>query len=156
MSGDFRLRFPLWGSFGFICCVAFSLGCWVSIQYNLLEGCWEWILTQPWTQTLDNSILWLTWLIRLRTGISHLSISGILVHRCYISHCFYFLLFFMIVFSWSLFCAFVFMSLDSSFSNQKPILTLLPSLWLIIKLYYCYYSSITLYWIILLNCIIVD
>ena len=44
---------------------------------------------------IDYSLLGLARHTRLRIGISHLSISGIVVHgRCYISHCFYFLLLF--------------------------------------------------------------
>ena len=57
---------------------------------------------------------------------------------------------------WSLFFGFDFMSLDSSLSNQESILTCLLSSWLIIKLYHFYYGSRTLYYIILLNCILLD
>ena len=40
---------------------------------------------------MDYSLPGLTWLIRLRIGICHLSILGIVVHgSCYISHCFQF------------------------------------------------------------------
>ena len=31
----------------------FNQGCWISIQYNLLERCCKIILTQPWTQVMD-------------------------------------------------------------------------------------------------------
>ena len=160
MSGDFRLRIPLWGSFVFVWCVVFNQGCCVFIQYNLLKGCCEWILIQPWTQVIDYSLPRLTWHIRLRIGISHLFISGIVVHgSCYISHCCYFLFFcyFLWLFvGWSLFFVFIFMSLDSSLSNQESILTCLLSFWLIIKLYHYYYGSFTSYYSILLNSIIVD
>ena len=127
MSGDFRLRIPLWGSFVFVWCVVFYQGCCVFIQYNLLKGCCEWILIQPWTQVLDYSLPGLTWHIRLRIGISHLSISGIVVRgRCYISHCFYFSIiffYFSVIFlclsvGGSLLFVFIFMSIDSSLSND--------------------------------------
>ena len=98
MSGDFRLRIPLWGSFVFVWCVVFNQGCCVFVQYNLLKGCCEWILIQPWTQVIDYSLPGLTWHTRLRIGISHLSISGIVVHgRCYFSHCFYFSVIFLLL-----------------------------------------------------------
>ena len=163
MSGDFRLRIPLWGSFVFVWCVVFNQGCCVFIQYNLLKGCCEWILIQPWTQVIDYSLPGLTWHIRLRISISHLSISGIVVHgRCYISHCFYFfvIFYFSIIFlrffvGWSLFFVFIFMSLDSSLSNQESILTCLLSFWLINKLYHHYYGSFISYQSILYS-IIVD
>ena len=72
-------------------CVVFNQGCCVFIQYNLLQGCYEWILIQPWTQVVDYALPGLTCHIRLRIGISHLSISAIVVHgRCYIPSCFYF------------------------------------------------------------------
>ena len=91
MTGGFRLRISLWGSFVFVWCIFFNQECCVFIQYNLLKGCCKWILIQPWTQVIDYSLPGLTWHTRLRIGISHLSISGIVVHgRCYISHCFYF------------------------------------------------------------------
>ena len=70
-------------------CVVFNQGCCVFVQYNLLKCCWEWV--QPCSQVIDSSLPGLTWNTRLRIGISHLSISGIVVHgRCYISHYFYF------------------------------------------------------------------
>ena len=100
---------------GFLClcvCVVFNLGCCVFIQYNLAKGCCERILIQLWNQVIDYSLPGLTWHTRLRIGISHLSISGIVVHgRCYISHCFYFLLFFTfwLFVGWYLFVVFVFM-----------------------------------------------
>ena len=91
MSGNFRLRISLWGSLAFAWCVVFNQWCCVFIQYNLLKGCCEWILIQPWTQVVDYPLPGLTWHTRLRIGVSHLSISGIVVHgRCYICHCFYF------------------------------------------------------------------
>ena len=121
MSMDFRLRFPLWGSFVFVWCVVFNQGCCISIQYNLLKGCCEWILIQPWTQVTDYSLPGLTWHIRLRIGIFHLPISRMVVHgRCYISHCFYFsvILFFCsflwLFVGWFLFFVFVFISFDNS------------------------------------------
>ena len=91
--------------------VVFNQGCCVFIQYNLLKGCCEWILIKPWTQVIDYLLPGLTWHTRLRIGISHLSISGIVVHgRCYISHCFYFLLFFyFLIACWLIFvCCFCF------------------------------------------------
>ena len=92
MSGNFRT--PLWASFAFVWSVVFNLGCCVFIQWNLLKGCCEWILIQPWTQVIDYSLPWLTWPIRLRISISHLSNSGIVVHgRCYISYWFYLFIF---------------------------------------------------------------
>ena len=89
----------------------------------------EWILMQPWTQVIDYSLPGLTWHIRLRSGISHLPISGIMVHgRCYVSHCFYFFIIFLWIFvGWSLFFVFVFLVLDNNLSNQKSILTCLFS-----------------------------
>ena len=70
-------------------CVVFNQGCCVFVQYNLFKCCWEWV--QPCSQVIDSSLPGLTWNTRLRIGISHLSISGIVVHgRCYISHYFYF------------------------------------------------------------------
>ena len=145
MSGDFKLRIQLGGSFLFAWCVVFNQGCCVFIQYNLLNGCCKWIPMQPWTQVRDYSLPVLTCHIRLRIGISHVSISGILVHsKCYISHCFYFSDFFILFYDCflvdrCLFCfifAFVYMARDSSLSNQEPILTCLLSSWLIIKLYH--------------------
>ena len=140
MSWDFRLRIPLWGSFVFKWCVAFNRWCCSFIQYNLLKGCCKWILIQHWIQVLEYSLPGLTWDIRLRIRISHLSIFGIVVHgRSYVSHCFYFLFFcfFWGVFfsvlllwlfvGWSLFFAFVFISLDSSFRNKESVLTCLLS-----------------------------
>ena len=76
-------------------CVVSHQGCCVFIQYSLVKGCCEWILIQPWTEVIDYSLLRLTRYTRLKIGMSHLSISGTVVHgRCYISHSFYFLLFF--------------------------------------------------------------
>ena len=127
MSGNFRLRFPLWGSFVFVFCAVFNQGCWVFIQYNLLDGCCKWILIEPWTQVLDYLLLGITWHIRLRIVIFLLSISETVVHgRCYISYCFYFSVFLMIV-CWLIFvlCFYVSISLDSSLSNKEPILTFL-------------------------------
>ena len=66
-------------SFSF-CLLLFNNGCCVFIQYNLLKGFCECILMQPWTQVIDYSLPGLTWHTRLRIGISHLSISGIVVH----------------------------------------------------------------------------
>ena len=63
----------------------------VFIQYNLLKGCCEWILTQPRILVIDYSLTELTWHIRLWIGICHLSISRIVVHgKFLISPCFYF------------------------------------------------------------------
>ena len=45
---------------------------------------------------------------------------------------------------------------DSSLSSQESILTCLLFFWLILKLYHFRYGSITSYYSILLNCIIVD
>ena len=116
-------------SFVFIWCVVFNQGCFAFIRYSLLKSCCEWILMQPWTQVIDFSLPGLTWHIRLRSGISHLSISGIMVHgRCYISHCFYFSIIFLWIFvGWSLFFVFVFLFLDNNLSNQESILTCLFS-----------------------------
>ena len=130
------------GSFVFVWCDVFNQRCCVFIQYNLLKGCCEWILIQPWTQVIDYSLPALTWHIRLRIGISHISISCIVVHgMCYISHCLYYSVIFYFSVNFcdcllvDLFCfVFAFMSPDSSLSNQEPILTCLLSFWLIIKL----------------------
>ena len=77
---------------GYLClCVVFNQGSCVFIQYNLLKGCCGWTLIQPWTKVIDYSLPWLTWHIRLRIGIFHLSSSGVVVlGRFYISDCFYF------------------------------------------------------------------
>ena len=130
-----------------IWCVVFNKRCCIFIQYNLLKDCCKWILIQPWTQVIDYSLPGLTWHTRLRIGISHLTISGIAIHgRCYIiSHCFYFSAIFWLFLGWSLFFVFVFMSLDSSLSNQESILTCILSFWLIIEFYHFYYGSITYY-----------
>ena len=77
MSEDFRLIIPLWGSFFLVFFAA--NGCFVFIQYNLLNGYCESNLIQPWTQVIDYLFLGLTGFIRLRIGIFHLSISGIVV-----------------------------------------------------------------------------
>ena len=136
----------MWGSFVFLWYIGFNQGCHIFIQSNLLMNCCEWILIQPWTEVIYYSLPGLTWHIRLKISISHLSISGIVVDvTCYISHCFYFFVTFMIIYFWCLFFVFVFMSLDSSLSNQIPTLTCLPSFWLIIKLCQYYYRSITFY-----------
>ena len=94
----------------------------------------------PNTTLNPSSRLLITWLNSLRVGISHLSTSGIVVHsRFYTSHWFYFSVIFSIssyflslFVGWSLFFVFVFMSLESSLSNQEPILTCLLSYWLIL------------------------
>ena len=127
LSGDFRLRISLWGSFVFVWCVVFNQGCCVFIQYNLLQGCCEWILIQLWTQVIDYSLLGLARHTRLRIGISHLSISGIVVHgRCYISHCFYFSVIFYDCLLVDLCLLFLFSCLsDRSLSSQESILTCL-------------------------------
>ena len=126
----FRLKTPYWSSFAVVSCVVFNLGCCVFTQYNLLVGYPGWILIQHRTQVRDYSLTGLTWNINLIIGISHLSISGIVVHgRCYIFHCFYFSVFAWLFVGWFLFFAFVFMSVDSSLSNQEPILTFLLSFW---------------------------
>ena len=126
----FRLKTPYWSSFAVVSCVVFNLGCCVFTQYNLLVGYPGWILIQHRTQVRDYSLTGLTWNINLIIGISHLSISGIVVHgRCYIFHCFYFSVFAWLCVGWFLFFAFVFMSVDSSLSNQEPILTFLLSFW---------------------------
>ena len=91
MSGDFRPRIPLQGTFVFVWCVVFNQVCCVFIPYDLLKGCCEWILIKPKTQVIDYSLPGLTYHIRLRIDISHQSISGIVVHsRCFISYCFCF------------------------------------------------------------------
>ena len=123
----------MWGSFVFLYLLCmffvFNQGCYVFIKYNLLEGYCKLIPIQLSTKVLDYSLPKLTWHIRLRISIFHPSIFVIVVHgTCYISYCCYlffcylFLLFSMIV-GWSLFFIFVLMSLDSSLSNQEPILT---------------------------------
>ena len=90
----FRLKTPYWSSFAVVSCVVFNLGCCVFTQYNLLVGYPGWILIQHRTQVRDYSLTGLTGNINLIIGISHLSISGIVVHgRCYIFHCFYFSVF---------------------------------------------------------------
>ena len=72
----------------------------VFIQYNLLKGCCEWILTQPRILVIDYSLTELTWHIRLWIGICHLSISRIVVHgKFLISPCFYFSIFYEFLFS---------------------------------------------------------
>ena len=68
----------------------------------------------------------------------------------------FFCYFLWLLLGWCLFFVFVFMSLNNTLSNQELILTCLLSIWLIIKLYQYCYGSITLCYIILLNCIIVD
>ena len=112
--------------------IKFNQGCYVFIQYNLLKGCCEWILMQSWNQVIHYG---LTWRIRLRIGISHLSISGLVVHGrswyfplllffCYIL----FFSYLFMIFCWLIFVfCFGFMSLDSSLSNQEFILTCLLS-----------------------------
>ena len=149
--GDFRLRSSLWGSFVFVWYVVFNQGCCVFIQYNLFKGCCEWILIQPWTQVTDYSLPELTWHTRLRIGISHLSMSGIVIHsRCYISHCFYFSVIFYDCLLVSLSLLFLFSCLsDSSLSSQESILTSILFFWLILKLYHFRYGSITSYYSIL-------
>ena len=144
------------GSFVFLWWVVFNQECCDFIQYSLLKGCCEWILIQPWTQVIDYSLPGLTWHTRLGIGISHLWISGIVVHgRCYfpIDVTFLFFLFFCyflwLFVGWSLFFVFVFMSLDSTFSNQESILTCLLTFWLIINFNHFYYGSITSYYSIL-------
>ena len=112
--------------------IKFNQGCYVFIQYNLLKGCCEWILMQSWNQVIHYG---LTWRIRLRIGISHLSISGLVVHGrswyfplllffCYIL----FFSYLFMIFCWLIFVfCFGFMSLDSSLSNQEFILICLLS-----------------------------
>ena len=73
---------------------------WNQFYHYNISGCGEilsynGLLIQPWTKVIDYSLPGLTWHTRWRIGISHLSISGIVAHgRCYISHCFYFSVFF--------------------------------------------------------------
>ena len=149
MSGDFRLRISLWGYFVFVWCVVFNQGCCVFIQYNLRKGCCEWILIQPQTLLIDYSLPESRCHTRLRIGISHLSISGIVVHgRCYIFHCFYFSVIFYDCL-WLSFVFLVFTFLESSLSSQVSILTCLLFFWLVLKLYHFYYGSITSYYSIL-------
>ena len=121
----------MWGSFVFVWYVVFNQGCCVFIQFNLFKGCCEWILIQPWTQVTDYSLPELTWHTRLRIGISHLSMSGIVIHsRCYISHCFYFSVIFYDCLLVSLSLLFLFSCLsDSSLSSQESILTCLLLFW---------------------------
>ena len=145
MSDDFRLRISLWGSFVFVWVCFFNQGCCVFIQYNLLKGCYEWILIELWTQVIDYSLLGLTWHARLRISISHLSIFG----KCCASPCFYFLLFLtFLIFCWLF--MFLFFS-DSSLSSQESILTFLLFFWLILKPYQFFnliiYDSIIVYYI---------
>ena len=102
------------------------------IKYSSLEGHCKWILIQPLTQVLAYSLSRLKWFFRLRIGLSHLSISGIVVYvtwhgSCYISHCFYFSvnfhdcllvdLCFLILFSCLLFLCFVFHYIACLLSN---------------------------------------
>ena len=143
MSGDFRLRTSLWGFFEWR--VVFNQRCCVFIQCNLLKGSYECILKQTLSQAVDYSLPGLTWNIRLRIYISHLSISGIVVHgRCYVSHCFYFPII-ILWFLWLFTFAFAFMPLDSRLNNQESSLTCLLSFWLIIRLYHYCHGSIALY-----------
>ena len=65
---------------------------------------------------------------------------------CYFVFFYYILWLFV---GWSLFFVFVFMSLDSSMSNQESSLTCLLSFWFNIKLYHYYYGSFTSYYSIL-------
>ena len=142
----FQSKNSIEGLFVFACCVVSSQGCCIFIQYSLLVGCFKWILMQPQTQVIDYALPGLKWHIRLRIGISHPSNSGkVVCGKCYISHCFYF--FWYLFWLFCLFFVFALMSLGSSLSNQKPILTFLLPFWLIIKLYHDYYDSITIYYI---------
>ena len=144
------------GSFVFVCCVVFSQGCCVFIQHNLLEGCCEWILMQPWTQVIDYLFPGLTWHIRLRIGIyhcSHLSIPRIVVHGYHMVCVFYNCLLVDLCFFW--FFLFFSCILTVVWATKNPFQSFSLSFWLITKLYYYYYGSITLYYILLLNCIIV-
>ena len=123
-----------------------------AIQY---KGCYEWILTQPWTQVIDYLLPGLTWYIRLRIGISHLSICGIVVHgRCYISHCFYFsaIFSFSFIFYDCLLVDLCFLVLFWCFLKvvwEPRIHSNLFTFSLIIKLYHYYHGSITSYYIIM-------
>ena len=114
----FQLGITLLGSFVFACCVVFNQKCSKFTQYNLFEGCCKWILRQLWIQVTDYSLSGLTWHIRLRTVISHLSVSRIVdFGRVIFPIAFIFLLFFMIV-CWLIFVFwFVFISLGSSLNN---------------------------------------
>ena len=111
-----------WLTLSLYVCVNFTQGCYVFIQCYLVKGCCEWIIIQPWTHVIGYSLPVLTWHTRLTTGISHLSVSGIVAHgRCYISHCFYFQLFFTFWFfvGWSLFLVFVFMFFRQYFEQSR-------------------------------------
>ena len=130
--------------------VVSNQGCCVFIQYNLLKGCCEWILIQPWTQVIDFSLPGLTWHTGLRIGISHRSISGIVVHgRCYISHCFYFSIcfYFPVIFYDSLLVHLCFLFLFSC---------LLTVVWATKNPHIIIFIMVLVHYIILLNCNIVD
>ena len=109
---------------------------------------------QPWIQVIDYSLPGLTSHIILKIGISHVSISEIVVHgRCYTSHCFYFSAIFSWCFvGWSLFLFLVLCLLTVVWATNNAFLPVwFLSNWSLLWFYY-----IILQRIILLNCIIVD
>ena len=74
---------------------------------------------------MDHSLFCLKWYVRLRIGISHSSILGIVAHGlCYISSCYYYFFFFyyFLVFAYMLILVFVFTALDISLSSQEYVL----------------------------------
>lgn len=67
----------------------FDQGSRVSTQCNLLVGCCERILMQPWAQVMDYSLPFFYIATRLGIGISCLFISAIVIcDRCYIQQYF--------------------------------------------------------------------
>ena len=102
------------------------------LHFYSIQSAWGllWmILIQPWSQVIHCSLPGLTRHVRLRIGISHLSISGIMVYgSCYITYCFnWFVIFcFCVIFNNFLLINrcffFVFMFLDSDLNNQEALL----------------------------------
>ena len=144
----------MWSYFAFVCCVIFNQGFFIIII--LLEFFCRWFLIQPETQvnTGKRRLLithYLGWSIHFY-DIGPWLMLYFPLPFCYISY--FFVIFYdsLLMFD---FC-FVFMFLDNSLSNHKPILTFLLSFWLTIKLYHYHYGSIILYYIILQPFIAVD
>ena len=72
---------------------------------------------------MDHSLFCLKWYVRLRIGISHSSILGIVAHGlCYISSCYFFFFNYFLVFAYMLILVFLFTALDISLSNQEYVL----------------------------------
>ena len=107
---------------------------------------------QHWTKVKHYSLPGLAWYIKLRVGISHVSISGIsnlstyviMVHgRGYIFHCFHFLLFFVTVCCLIFVFCFCYLLTVVWATENRFYLTLLLYFWLIFKLHYYYFYFIT-------------